>query len=67
MGLQKPLYYKLKVHFNASSTHKFHLRKHKKILDQNHLTQSLHEVFDQSAELSGVMGSNLDCKSTVMC
>ena len=64
--LLKPVDYKLKVHLiiNTSSMLEFQLRKHKKsgieITWRDLIMEA--EVFDRSAELSIVTGSNLDPK-----
>ena len=64
--LLKPVDYKLKVHLiiNTSSMLEFQLRKHKKsgieITWRDLIMEA--EVFDRSAELSIVTGSNLDLK-----
>ena len=64
--LLKPVDYKLKVHLiiNTSSVLEFQLRKHKKsgieITWRDLIMEA--EVFDRSAELSIVTGSNLDPK-----
>ena len=66
MRLPKPVDYKLKVHLkiNTSSMLEFQLRKHKKsgieITWRDLIMEA--EVFDRSAELSIVTGSNLDPK-----
>ena len=64
MRLLKPVDYKLKVHLiiNTASMLEFQLRKHKKsgikITWRDLIMEA--EVFDRSAELSIVTGSNLD-------
>ena len=64
--LLKPVDYKLKVHLiiNTSSMLEFQLRKHKKsgieITWRDLIMEA--EVFDRSADLSIVTGSNLDFK-----
>ena len=64
--LLKPVDYKLKVHLiiNTSSMLEFQLRKHKKsgieITWRDLIMEA--EVFDRSADLSIVTGSNLDLK-----
>ena len=64
--LLKPVDYKLKVHLiiNTSSMLEFQLRKHKKsgieITWRDLIMEA--EVFDRSADLSIVTGSNLDPK-----
>ena len=66
MRLPKPVDYKLKVQLiiNTSSMLEFQLRKHKKsgieITWRDLIMEA--EVFDRSAELSIVTGSNLDPK-----
>ena len=66
MRLLKPVDYKLKVHLiiNTASMLEFQLRKHKKsgieITWRDLILEA--EVFDRSAELSIVTGSNLDPK-----
>ena len=66
MRLVKPVDCKLKVHLiiNTSSMLEFQLRKHKKsgieITWRDLIMEA--EVFDRSAELSIVTGSNLDPK-----
>ena len=66
MRLLKPVDYKLKVHLiiNTASMLEFQLRKHKKsgieITWRDLIMEA--EVFDRSAELSIVTGSNLDPK-----
>ena len=66
MRLLKPVDYKLKVHLiiNTSSMLEFQLRKHKKpgieITWRDLALEA--EVFDRSAELSIVTGSNLHPK-----
>ena len=66
MQLLKPVDYKLKVHLicNTASMLEFQLRKHKKsgieITWRDLIMEA--EVFDRSAELSIVTGSNLDPK-----
>ena len=66
MRLLKPVDYKLKVHLiiNTSSMLEFQLRKHKKsgieITWRDLIMEA--EVFDRSADLSIVTGSNLDPK-----
>ena len=68
MRLLKPVDYKLKVHLiiNTSSMLEFQLRKHKKsgieITWRDLILET--EVFDRSAELSIVTGSNLDPKKS---
>ena len=68
MQLLKPVDYKLKVHLiiNTSSMLEFQLRKHKKsgieITWRDLIMEA--EVFDRSAELSIVTGSNLDPKKS---
>ena len=68
MRLLKPVDYKLKVHLiiNTSSMLEFQLRKHKKsgieITWRDLIMEA--EVFDRSAELSIVTGSNLDPKKS---
>ena len=66
MRLPKPVDYKLKVQLiiNTSSMLEFQLRKHKKSdieITRRDLTMEA-EVFNRSAELSIVTGSNLDPK-----
>ena len=71
MRLLKPADYKLKVHLiiNTSSMLEFQLRKHKKsgieITWRDLIMEA--EVFDRSAELSIVTGSNLDPKKYWNC
>ena len=66
MRLLKPVDYKLKVHLiiNTASMLEFQLRKHKKsgieITWRDLIMEA--EVFDRSAELFKVTGSNLDPK-----
>ena len=66
MRLLKPVDYKLKVHLiiRTSSMLEFQLRKHKKsgieIIWRDLIMEA--EVFDRSADLSLVTGSNLDPK-----
>ena len=66
MRLLKPVDYKLKLHLiiNTSSMLEFQLRKHNKscigITWRDLIMEA--EVFDRSAELSMVTGSNLDPK-----
>ena len=68
MQLLKPVDYKLKVHLiiNTSSMLEFKLWKHKKsgieITRRDLIMEA--EVFDRSAELSIVTGSNLDPKKS---
>ena len=68
MRLLKPIDYKLKVHLiiNTTSMLEFQLRKHKKsgikITWRDLIMEA--EVFDRSAELSIVTGSNLDPKKS---
>ena len=66
MRLLKPVDYKLKIHLivNTSSMLEFQLWKHKKSgieITRRDLIMKA-EVFDRSAELSVVTGSNLDPK-----
>ena len=64
MRLLKPVDYKLKVHLiiNTASMLEFQLRKHKKSGIEITLRDLIMEaeVFDRSAKLSIVTGSNLD-------
>ena len=64
MQLLKPVDYKLKVHLiiNTSSMLEFQLRKHNKSCIGTTWRDLIikAEVFDRSAELSIVTGSNLD-------
>ena len=68
MQLLKPVDYKLKVHLiiNTASMLEFQLRKHKKsgikITWRDLIMEA--EVFDRSAELSIVTGSNVDPKKS---
>ena len=68
MQLLKPVDYKLKVHLiiNTASMLEFQLRKHKKsgieITWRDRIMEA--EVFDLSAELSIVTGSNVDPKKS---
>ena len=68
MRLLKPVDYKLKFHLiiNTASMLEFQLRKHKKsgikIAWRDLIVEA--EVFDRSAELSIVTGSNLDPKKS---
>ena len=68
MRLLKHVDYKLKIHLiiNTSSMLEFQLRKHKKsgieITWRDLIMEA--EVFDRSAELSIVTGSNLDPKKS---
>ena len=68
MRLLKPVDYKLKFHLiiNTSSMLEFHLRKYNKscieITWRDLIMKA--EVFDRSAELSVVTGSNLDPKKS---
>ena len=68
MQLLKPVDYKLKVHLiiNTASMLEFQLRKHKKsgieITWRDLIMEA--EVFDLSAELSIVTGSNVDPKKS---
>ena len=71
MRLLKPVYHKLKLHLiiNTSAMLEFQLRKHNKccigITWRDLIMEA--EVFDRSAELSMVTGSNLDLKKVLVC
>ena len=68
MQLLKPVDYKLKVHLiiNTASMLECQLRRHKKSGIEITLRELIMEaeVFDRSAELSIVTGSNLDPKKS---